>query len=136
MPHWLVKTEPSVYSYEQFLQEKATDWTGVRNAQAQIHLRAMRKGDTVLVYHSNEDRAIVGTARVSADPKPDPEDPKGKWVLVNLKATGKVASPVTLAQIKADPAFAQWELVRQSRLSVMPVPDALWDKLEKMSGGK
>ena len=135
MPHWLLKTEPSVYSFEQFQKEKTTDWTGVRNAQAQIHLRAMRKGDTALIYHSNDGRAIVGTARVTADPGPDPEDPKGKRVLVNLKATGKLKAPVTLAQIKAEPAFAQWELVRQSRLSVMPVPDALWDRIALLGGG-
>jgi predicted RNA-binding protein with PUA-like domain len=135
MPHWLLKSEPSVYSFDQFTKEKTTDWTGVKNAQAQIHLRAMRKGDTALIYHSNDDRAIVGTARVTADPRPDPEDPKGKWVLVNLKATGKLKSPVTLAQIKADPAFAQWELVRQSRLSVMPVPDDLWARIATLADG-
>ncbi len=135
MPHWLLKSEPSVYSYDEFLREKSTDWTGVKNALAQMHLRAMRKGDTALIYHSNEDRAIIGLAKVTADPKPDPEDPAGKRVLVNLKATGKLPKPVTLAQIKAEPAFAEWELVRQSRLSVMPVPDKLWDRIATLAGG-
>ena len=134
MPHWLLKTEPGEYSYADLARDKTTAWTGVTNALAQKHLRAMRKGDTALIYHSGEERSVVGLAAVAADPEPDPEDPASKRVLVTLRAKRKLATPVTLAQIKADPAFAQWELVRQGRLSVMPVPDELWDRLGVLAG--
>jgi len=135
MNRWLLKTEPTDYAYADLARERSTAWTGVTNALAQKHLRAMRKGDAALIYHSGDERAVVGLADVTADPKPDPDDPAGKRVIVTLRAKRKLATPVTLAQVKADPAFAQWELVRQSRLSVMPVPEELWARIETLAGG-
>jgi predicted RNA-binding protein with PUA-like domain len=133
MPHWLLKTEPTVYSFDDLLREKSTDWTGVTNAGAQKNMRAMAKGDAVLIYHTGDERAAVGTAAVTAGPTADPEDPAGKRVVVTVRAKRRLATPVTLAAIKADPAFAGWDLVRLPRLSVVPVPAAIWERIEKLA---
>jgi predicted RNA-binding protein with PUA-like domain len=132
MAHWLFKEEPGTYSFADLERDGSTTWSGVTNALAQKHLRAIKKGDTVFFYHTGDEKAVVGVMEVTADPTSDPDDPAGKRVVVAVKPLRKLKQPVPLAAIKADKAFAEWELVRISRLSVMPVPDALWKKIEAM----
>ncbi|HEV3437562.1 MAG TPA: EVE domain-containing protein [Gemmata sp.] len=134
MAHWLFKEEPGTYSFANLERDGATTWSGVTNALAQKHLRAIEKGDTVFFYHTGDEKAVVGVMEVTANPTLDPDDPAGKRVVVAVKPLRKLKQPVTLAAIKADKAFAEWELVRISRLSVMPVPDLLWKKIEAMGG--
>ena len=136
MAHWLIKSEPTVYSWDQFVKEKRTSWTGVRNAQAAINLRAMKTGDLCFFYHSNEGKEIVGIARVVKTAYPDPTDKVGKAVTVDVTPVEPVSPPVTLAAIKADPKFKEFGLVRQSRLSVVPVSDEHWTLIQKMSAAK
>ena len=133
MALWLFKQEPSCYSWSDLERDGATSWDGVANAVAQKHLRSVKKGDRVFFYHTGNDKAVIGIMQVSSDPTPDPSDPTGKQVAVTVKPLKELKHPVTLAAIKADPAFASWELLRISRLSVMPVPEALWKKIEAMS---
>jgi len=133
MAHWLFKQEPSCYSFDQLQKDGSTTWDGVANPVAQKHLRAVKKGDRVFFYHTGNDKAVVGVMQVADDPKPDPNDDTGKMVAVTVKPVKKLKHPVTLAAIKADTAFASWELVRISRLSVMPVSDEIWKKIEAMS---
>jgi len=132
MAHWLFKEEPGTYSFANLERDGSTTWSGVTNALAQKHLRAIKKGDTVFFYHTGDEKAVVGVMEVTADPTFDPEDAAGKRVVVVVKPLRKLKTPVSLASIKADKVFAEWELVRISRLSVMPVPDALWKKIEAM----
>ena len=136
MAYWLIKSEPSAYSWDQLVKEKRTSWTGVRNAQASLNLKAMKAGDRCFFYHSGEGKEIVGVAEVVKAAYPDPTDKVGKAVTVDVAAVGPVKQPVTLAAIKADSAFADFKLVRQSRLSVVPVSADHWKQLMKMSGGK
>jgi predicted RNA-binding protein with PUA-like domain len=136
MAYWLIKSEPSAYSWDQFVKDKRTSWTGVRNAQAAINLKAMKAGDRCFFYHSGEGKEIVGIAEVAKAAYPDPTDKDGKAVTVDVKAVEPVKQPVTLAAIKADPRFKELKLVRQSRLSVSPVSDEHWKFLLKMSGNK
>ncbi len=135
MAHWLIKSEPSAYSWQQFVKDKKTSWTGVRNAQAAINLKAMKPGDRCFFYHSNEGKEIVGIAEVAKAAYPDPTDKDGKAVTVDVKAVEPVKTSVTLAAIKADPRLKDFGLVRQSRLSVVPVSDAQWALILKMSAG-
>jgi len=134
MAHWLFKEEPGTYSFANLERDGSTTWSGVTNALAQKHLRAIKKGDTAFFYHTGDEKAVVGVMEVIADPTSDAEDSAGKRVVVVVKPLRKLKNPVSLASIKADKAFAEWELVRISRLSVMPVPDALWKKIETMAG--
>ena len=136
MAHWLIKSEPSAYSWDQFVKDKRTSWTGVRNAQAAINLKAMKVGDRCFFYHSGEGKEIVGIAEVTKTAYPDTTDKDGKSITVDFKAVEPVKKAVTLAEIKADPKFKEMKLVRQSRLSVSPVSDEHWKLLMKMSGGK
>jgi predicted RNA-binding protein with PUA-like domain len=122
--HWLVKTEPSTYSWDDLLRDGSTRWDGVRNALARNHLGAMKKGDHVLVYHSGDDKAAVGIAKVERVAYPDPTADDPRWLAVDLAALRPLAEPVTLATVKKDPKLKEMALVRQSRLSVMPVADA------------
>ena len=124
MNHWLLKSEPSVYGWDDLVRDGGTRWDGVRNAQAAAHLRAMRPGDEALIYHSQTDKAAVGIARVTGPPEPDGDD--GKWVAVPLAPVRPLPRPVTLAQMKATPTLADLLVVRQSRLSVSPVGAAEW----------
>lgn len=133
MAHWLIKSEPSVYSWAQFVKEKKTSWTGVRNAQAAINLKTMKVGDRCFFYHSNEGKEIVGIAEVVKTAYPDPTDKAGKAVTVDVKAVEPVKTPVTLAAIKADLRLKDFGLVRQSRLSVVPVSDEQWKMILKMA---
>jgi predicted RNA-binding protein with PUA-like domain len=133
MALWLFKEEPTSYSFADLQKDKSTTWEGVSNALAQKHLRAVKKGDRVFFYHTGDEKAVVGIMEVTADPHPAADDETGKRVAVTVKPVKALKTPVTLAAIKADPTFAEWELVRQSRLSVMPVPDGIWSKIEEMS---
>lgn len=136
MPNrWLVKTEPTTYSFDDLTRDRRTTWDGVRNALAQQHLRAMRKGDEVMVYHSGKDKAVVGLAKVSRSPFPDPGAGDTKLVAIGLTAGRRLAHPVTLATIKADPVFDAFALVRFSRLSVMPVSAAEWKRILALGAG-
>jgi predicted RNA-binding protein with PUA-like domain len=133
MARWLLKTEPNTYSWEQLLRDKKTTWDGVANATALQHIRAMKKGDAALIYHTGDVKAAVGVAEIASAPYPDPNEDDPKLVVVDLKAKKKLARPVTLAEIKADPTFAGWDLLRIGRLSVVPVPDTLWARIEALS---
>jgi predicted RNA-binding protein with PUA-like domain len=124
MAAWLVKTEPNAYSYADLERDGTTNWDGVTNAQAQINLRSMKVGDTVVVYHSQTDKAAVGLAKVVRGPYPDPTDDAGKRVWVDVRADRALPHMVSLADLKADPAFADSPLIRQSRLSVVPLDAA------------
>ena len=134
MAYWLIKSEPSAYSWDQFVKDKKTSWTGVRNAQAAINLRAMKVGDRCFFYHSNDGKEIVGIAEVTKAAYPDTTDKEGRSVTVDFKAIEPVKKAVTLAEIKADPKFKEMKLVRQSRLSVSPVSDEHWKLILKMAG--
>ena len=136
MAHWLLKSEPSSYSWDQLVKDKHTSWTGVRNFQASANLKAMKAGDRCFFYHSGEGKEIVGIAEVVKAAYPDPTDKERKAVAVDVKAVEPVKQPVTLAAIKADPKFKEFKLVRQSRLSVVPVSDEHFKLLMKMSGTK
>ncbi len=135
MPNrWLLKTEPSGYSYDDLERDGRAVWDGVSNALALRHLRQFRKGDTVVIYHTGTVRAAIGTARVAADPYPDPLAGDPKLVVVDLVPVRRWAAPVQLDAIKARKDLAGWELVRLPRLSVLPIPDAPWDALLRMAG--
>ncbi len=130
--HWLVKSEPGAYSWETFVKEKGTVWTGVRNPMARNHLAAMKRGDAVLFYHSGEGKAVVGLARVAKEAHPDPTADDPKWLAVDLAPVKPLAEPVTLAEIKAQASLREIPLVRLSRLSVMPLPAAAFTKILAM----
>ncbi len=134
MPHWLLKSEPGTYSWDDLVRDGGTDWDGVRNNAARLHLRAMRPGDEALVYHSGGDRAVVGIARIASPPEPDGAD--GAWVKLRVEPIRPLPRPVTLAEIKAEPALGQMELIRQSRLSVSPVRAEEWAKVLAMAGAE
>ena len=131
MAYWLMKSEPQVYSWADLVRDGGTDWDGVRNNAARLHLRAMKAGDQAFFYHSNDERAVVGIMRVTGPGKPDGED--GTWVKVPVEPV-KAISPVTLKAIKAEPKLAAMELIRQSRLSVAPVRAEDWAQILKMAG--
>lgn len=134
MPNfWLMKTEPSVYSYDDLARDKRTMWDGVSNFAALKHLRSMKKGDWVFIYHSGDEKAVVGIAQIVRPAYPDPNQKDARMVVVDLAPKQKLVRPVTLAQIKADKTFALFPLVRIPRLSVMPVEKKLWDLILKMS---
>jgi len=135
MACWLVKTEPSTYAFGDLVAERRTAWTGVKNPQAQLHLRAMRKGDRVAVYHTGGERAVVGTAVVAGAPSPDPTDRDGKRVAVQLAAGRLLAAPVSLAALRSEPAFAASPLLLQGRLSVLPLSAAQWRRIEVLGRG-
>jgi predicted RNA-binding protein with PUA-like domain len=131
--NWLVKEEPTHYGFDEFVRDRKAVWSGVRNALAQRHLRAIKKGDRVFYYHTGDEKAVVGIAKALSNPYPDPEDESGKYVAVDLAPVERLPRPVTLAAIKADPAFKDFPLVRISRLSVMPVSDAEWKRIEGLA---
>jgi predicted RNA-binding protein with PUA-like domain len=132
--NWLVKEEPTHYGFDELVKDKKAVWSGVRNALAQKHLRAIETGDRVFYYHTGDEKAVVGIAKALSGPYPDPEDPSGKYVAVDLAPVKRLPRPVTLAEIKADAAFKDFPLVRIARLSVMPVTDAEWTRIERMAG--
>ncbi|MEK4033872.1 EVE domain-containing protein [Methylocystis sp. IM3] len=138
MAHWLLKSEPSTWSWDQQVAAGAegTFWNGVRNHLAKKHLMAMRKGERGFFYHSNEERAIVGIVEIIKEYYPDPTDQTGKFGMVDVMATKALARPVSLAEIKAEPRLADMVLVNNSRLSVQPVTDAEWAVVMKIAGEK
>ena len=136
MAYWLVKSEPSTYSWDQLVKDKQTTWDGVRNYAARIHLRTMKKGDEVLFYHSNEGTELVGIAKVAKEAYQDPTTADEAWVAVDLKPHKKLKKPVTLAQVKADKRLANMALVRPGRLSVQPVTDEEWKMVMELAGEK
>ena len=129
---WLFKQEPSCYSFADLERDGTTWWDGVNNALARQHLRAVTVGDRVLYYHTGAEKAIIGEMQVVAGPQPDPNSDDAKSVVVQVQLVRRWNRPVTLAEIKAEPIFADWELLKISRLSVMPVPAELWARLEQM----
>ena len=131
MAKWLMKSEPGTYSWDDLARDGGTDWDGVRNNAARLHLRAMKPGDQALFYHSGEERAVVGIMEIAGAGRPDGED--GSWVKVPVKPVKALAKPVTLAAIKAEPKLAKIELIRQSRLSVSPVRDEEWKLIMTMA---
>ena len=131
MARWLMKTEPESYSWADLVRDGGTEWDGVRNNAARLHLKAMRQGDEAFFYHSMSDKAVVGIMRVTRGAEPDPKAPE--WVRVQVEPVKPLAKPVTLAEIKAEPALAKMELIRQSRLSVAPVRDEEWAKVLEMA---
>jgi predicted RNA-binding protein with PUA-like domain len=133
---WLVKSEPEAYAWAQLVAAGRTAWTGVRNFTARLNLRAMRTGDFVLFYHSVTDKQVVGLAKVAKEAYPDPTAKEGDWSCVDLAPVKPLAKPVSLEQIKAEPALAGMKLLRQSRLSVSPVTKGEFDRLLKLGGTK
>lgn len=134
MSTFLIKTEPGDYCFDDLVRDGATTWSGVTNAAALIALRAMRAGDDAFIYHTGSERAIVGLARITTDPYPDPDADDPRRVVVDIKPLRAAQSPVTLTAIRADPRFADFALVRQSRLSVMQAPEPLAAALKRMAG--
>jgi predicted RNA-binding protein with PUA-like domain len=134
--HWLVKSEPGTWSWDDQVRDKRTHWNGVRNHQASNNLKAMKLGDRCFFYHSVDEKRIVGVVEVVKEYYPDPTDANGRFGMVDLAAVGPLKTPVTLAQIKDDPALNHLALVRQSRLSVLPVDDAAWARICALGGIK
>ncbi len=131
--NFLFKEEPTHYSYDDLVRDGKTSWTGVKNPLAQKHLRSVKKGDRIFYYHTGGEKSVVGIAKAAGDAYPDPKDRSGKLHAVDVVPVKKLARPVTLAEIKASPAFREFPLVRISRLSVMPVSDKEWAGIEKLA---
>jgi predicted RNA-binding protein with PUA-like domain len=133
MAYWLMKSEPGSYGWDDLARDGGTEWDGVRNPAARLHLRAMKAGDDALFYHSGDDKAAVGIMRIAREGAPDPKD--GAWVSVAVAPVAALAKPVTLKAMKADPRLAGLEMIRQSRLSVSPVREGEWAAILDMAGG-
>jgi len=131
--NWLFKEEPANYSFDELVKDKKTVWSGVKNPLAQKHLRSVKRGDRIFYYHTGDEKAVVGIAKAAGDAYADPNDKTGKASVVDVEPVKKLPQPVTLAAIKADAAFKTFPLVRISRLSVMPVTDDEWQRIERMS---
>jgi len=131
--NWLFKEEPTSYSYDALVKDGTATWSGVKNPLAQKHLRSVRKGDHIFYYHTGNEKAIVGIARAVTNAYPDPADKTGKASVVDIVPEKKLSRPVTLAEVKANRAFASFPLTRLPRLSVMPVSDKEWAEIEKLS---
>ena len=131
MAYWLMKSEPESYSWSDLVRDGGTEWDGVRNNAARLHLRAMKKGDEAFLYHSMSDKAVVGIMRIVREAQPDPKD--ANWVSVRVEPVRALHRPVTLAEIKAEPKLARMELIRQSRLSVAPVREEEWQAILTMA---
>lgn len=134
MNHWLLKTEPDTYSWEDLVREKKCTWDGVRNFQARSHMKAMKKGDTAFIYHTGDEKSVVGIATVSREAYPDPKDKD--WVVVDLTPKKKLKKPVPLSQIKSDKRLSGMVLVRAARLSVQPVKPEEFDYIVQLSEGE
>ena len=136
MAYWLIKSEPSAYSFEQLEKDKHTTWDGVRNFAARGHLKSMKKGDQVFFYHSNEGLNIVGIAEITKEQYPDPKTPGEPWIVVDMKPVKKLKKPVSLSSIKEDSRLSEMALVRIGRLSVGPVTEKEWKVIMEMAGEK
>jgi predicted RNA-binding protein with PUA-like domain len=133
MGRWLLKTEPDCYCWDDLVRDKRTVWDGVSNALALKNLRQIKKGDQAFIYHTADQRSVIGVADVVSNPYPDPKEQEEKLAVVDVKLNHKLPRPVSLAEIKADPAFAGWDLLRLSRLSVMSVPEKIWQRIEELA---
>jgi len=133
MRRWLFKSDPETYAFSQLKRDRKTVWDGVANPLARIHLRSIERGDSILFYHSGNERAVVGVMTAISGPKPDPASNDLKAVVVEVKFAKEFATPVTLEQIKNDSLFADWDLLRQHRLSVLPVNEKHWARIEQLS---
>jgi predicted RNA-binding protein with PUA-like domain len=131
--YWLLKTEPGTYGWDDLVRDKKATWDGITNSTALIHLRSMKKNDLALIYHTGDERQVVAVAEVLSNPYPDPKQDNKKLVVIDLKPKRKLKRPVTLDEFKADPAFKAWDLLRIGRLSVVPVPDKMWKRIEELS---
>lgn len=131
MAHWLMKSEPESYGWDDLVRDGGTEWDGVRNNAARLHLKAMKKGDLAFLYHSMSDKAVVAIMRITREAQPDPKDKD--WVSVRVEPVKPLPRPVTLAEIKAEPRLAAMELIRQSRLSVAPVREEEWRMILDMA---
>ncbi len=136
MNHWLLKTEPSEYSFDDLARDGETRWTGVKNAAALIHLRSMRKGDTVLIYHTGTEKSVVGIGKVVAAIGNPKSDGDRRDVAVQIKPVRRLVQAVPIATLRRDSRFADWELIRNSRLSVMPVPEPIFTTIVEMGSKK
>src|SRR5262245_39323970 len=132
--NWLFKEEPTHYGYDAFVADGKTVWSGLRNPVAQRHLHGVKKGDRIFYYHTGDEKSVVGIAKALGDAYADPDDASGKAAVVEIAPVKKLPRPVALSEIKADAAFKDFPLVRISRLSVMPVSDAEWNRIESMAG--
>lgn len=133
MAYWLLKTEPDTYAWDDLARVKSATWDGISNATALKHVRTMKKGDFAVIYHTGDERAAVGVAQLTSGPYPDPNENDERLVVVDLKPKTRMSRPVMLPEIKADPAFAGWDFLRIGRLSVVPVPQAMWARLVELS---
>ena len=136
MARWLLKTEPDDYGFDDLVRDKKAVWDGVGNPLALKHIRSMKKGDEAIIYHTGSEKAAVGLATIASAPYADPSADDEKLAVVDVKPGKRLATPVTLAAMKADPAFAGWDLLRIGRLSVVPVPDAVWDRLTELAAAR
>jgi predicted RNA-binding protein with PUA-like domain len=135
MAKWLLKTEPSSYAWDNLVADGKATWDGVANALALKHIRTMNKGDLALIYHTGDERQAVGIAEIVSKPYADPKEEDERLAVVDLKPRKKLAVPVTLSAIKADKTFAGWDFLRIGRLSVVPVPEKMWDRILELSEG-
>jgi predicted RNA-binding protein with PUA-like domain len=133
--YWLLKTEPGTYSWDDLARDKSATWDGVANATALKHIRTMKKGDAALIYHTGDERQAIGIAELKSNPYPDPKEDDEKLVVFDLKPKKELKRPVTLADIKADKTFAGWDFLRIGRLSVVPVPDLMWNRILELAEG-
>jgi predicted RNA-binding protein with PUA-like domain len=133
MSHWLLKTEPDSYAWDNLVADKRATWDGVANALALKHIRTMKKGDTALIYHTGGERAAVGIAEIVSAPYADPKEGDERLVVIDLKPKQKLARPISLDEFKADKAFAGWDLLRIGRLSVVPVPEPMWKRVLELA---
>ena len=134
MPHWLLKTEPESYSWQDLRRERRTVWDGISNPLALKNMRAASRGDEVIIYHTGRERRAMGLARITRPAYPDPKLDDPRRLVINISAGKPLAEPVTLVNIKTDPAFRGWDLLRLSRLSFVPVPSDMWRRLLEISG--
>ena len=133
MAKWLLKTEPDCYTWEDLVRDKKTTWDGISNALALKHLRTMQKGDEALIYHTGDVRSAIGIAKITSKPYANPNEEDERLAVVDLKPLKKLGNPVNISDIKADKTFTGWDFLRISRLSVVPVPDAMWKRIEELS---
>jgi predicted RNA-binding protein with PUA-like domain len=133
MAHWLLKTEPTCYSWDDLVRDKRATWDGVANNTALKHIRTMKKGDLALIYHTGDERTAIGLAEITSNAYPDPKEDDDRLVVVDLKPKRKLPHGVTISDIKADPTFAGWDFIRISRLSVVPVPEKMWKRLFQLA---
>jgi len=136
MAFWLLKTEPSTYSWDDLVREKKATWDGVTNAAALKNIRSMKKGDLALIYHTGDQRSAVGVAEIVKAPYPDPKADDAKLVVIDIRPKKKLARAISLDEIKADKAFVGWDLLRIGRLSIVPVPEPMWKRIEQLTGTK